>query len=98
MMKNKPYSLMSFGFWKAYWITLRPYLFFISGIAGFYGIANNPDIPVYKLVLGTIAFFLTYGLGQALTDVFQTDTDSISSPYRMMLHSTPSFSTSRLNN
>lgn len=76
---------MSFGFWKAYWITLRPYLFFISGIAGFYGIANNPDIPVYKLVLGTIAFFLTYGLGQALTDVFQTDTDSISSPYRPLV-------------
>lgn len=76
---------MSSDFWKAYWITLRPYLFFISGIAGFYGIANNSDIPLYKLVLGTAAFFFTYGLGQALTDVFQTDTDSISSPYRPLV-------------
>ena len=84
-MENKPYSLLSFNFWKAYWITLRPYLFFVSGIAGFYGITNNPDIPLYKLILGTVAFFFTYGLGQALTDVFQTDTDSISSPYRPLV-------------
>jgi len=82
---RKVYSLLTLRFWKAYWITLRPYLFFISGIAGFYGIANNPDIPLYKLVLGTAAFLFTYGLGQALTDVFQTDTDSISSPYRPLV-------------
>ena len=84
-MKNKPYALLSLAFWKSYWITLRPYLFFISGIAGFYGIANNPDIPPHKLILGTAAFFFTYGLGQALTDVFQIDTDSISSPYRPLV-------------
>jgi 4-hydroxybenzoate polyprenyltransferase len=29
-----------------------------------------------------MAFFLSYGFGQALTDCFQTDTDSLSSPYR----------------
>ncbi len=84
-MGRKVYSLLTLRFWKAYWITLRPYLFFISGIAGFYGIANNPDIPLYKLILGTAAFFFTYGLGQALTDVFQTDTDAISSPYRPLV-------------
>ena len=84
-MNKKPYSLSSFHFWKAYWITLRPYLFFISGVAGFYGIVNNPDIPPYKLILGVVAFFFTYGLGQALTDTFQTDTDSISSPYRPLV-------------
>ncbi len=84
-MNNTSYSIINFNFWKAYWITLRPYLFFISGIAGFYGIVNNPHIPLFKLILGTIAFFFTYGLGQALTDVFQTDTDAISSPYRPLV-------------
>jgi 4-hydroxybenzoate polyprenyltransferase len=84
-MTKKPYSLLSFDFWKAYGITLRPYLFFVSGIAGFYGIVNNPGIPMDRLVIGTAAFFLVYGLGQALTDVFQTDTDSISAPYRPLV-------------
>jgi len=79
------YSISTVQFWKAYWITLRPYLFFISGAAGFFGIATNLQIPSYKMVLGFFAFFLTYGLGQALTDVFQTDTDSISSPYRPLV-------------
>ena len=43
------------------------------------------SIPIDRLAIGTAAFFLTYGLGQALTDVFQTDTDSISSPYRPLV-------------
>jgi len=37
------------------------------------------------LIALSIAFFLTYGFGQALTDCFQTDTDSISSPYRPLV-------------
>jgi len=32
-----------------------------------------------------LPLFLAYGLGQALTDVFQTDTDAISSPYRPLV-------------
>ncbi|MFC1502330.1 UbiA family prenyltransferase [bacterium] len=82
---EQSYSISTFRFWKAYWITLRPYLFFISGAAGFLGITANVQIPTYKMILGFLAFFLTYGLGQALTDVFQTDTDSISSPYRPLV-------------
>ncbi|OVE80412.1 hypothetical protein BVY01_00330 [bacterium I07] len=84
-MAEKHHSMRSIHFWKCYWITLRPYLFFISGIAGCLGIVNHPAVPVYKFVLGIITFFLTYGFGQALTDVFQTDTDSLSSPYRPLV-------------
>ncbi|MCU0660960.1 MAG: UbiA family prenyltransferase [Myxococcota bacterium] len=80
-MRRKPYPIASTDFWKAYWITLRPYLFFLSGAVGLTGLALAPVDAAWLAICG-VAFFLTYGLGQALTDVFQTDTDTISSPYR----------------
>lgn len=56
---------------------------FLSGISGLTGVAyNRNEIFDLKGILLFIAFFISYGVGQALTDVFQTDTDSISSPYR----------------
>ena len=84
MKTNQPFPVASFGFIKSYWIHMRPYLLFISGIAGISGLAiiNNVQIPLLTLVLGFIPFFLGYGFGQAFTDSFQIDTDSISSPYR----------------
>ncbi|MBL7697002.1 MAG: UbiA family prenyltransferase [Chitinophagaceae bacterium] len=86
MNKTAPqyHPISSFSFWKAYFIHMRPYLLFISGIAGAAGIAmsRTPDIPAWKLCIAFIPFFLGYGFGQALTDCFQTDTDRISAPYR----------------
>ena len=38
------------------------------------------NLTIYLLAF--IPVFLAYGLGQALTDCFQTDTDRISAPYR----------------
>lgn len=80
---KKHYSILEFNFWKAYLITARPYLMFLSGISGIVGIAYG-DLNIFSIkgLLLFIAFFISYGVGQALTDVFQTDTDSISSPYR----------------
>jgi len=85
-MKNnqKTFPVSSIYFWKAYLVQMRPYLFFVSGIAGLSGMAlytdidmkNQPDLIIF------IAFFLSYGFGQALTDCYQTDTDKISAPYR----------------
>ncbi len=40
------------------------------------------ELSISKSILIFLASFLSYGFGQALTDCFQTDTDSISSPYR----------------
>lgn len=73
------------GFWRGFAVTLRPYLFFVSGSAGLVGLAAAPplSLPAFTVAFG--AFFVSYGLGQALTDVFQTDTDSISSPYRPLV-------------
>lgn len=71
-------------FWKAYFVQMRPYLLFISGIAGAAGIAmgDEGDTETFKLIMAFIPFFLGYGFGQALTDCFQTDTDKLSAPYR----------------
>src|SRR5829696_2734779 len=76
-----PFSV--FGFWKAYFVQMRPYLLYISGIAGLSGMAmgTNAGTSLWKM-LAFIPFFLGYGFGQALTDCFQTDTDKLSAPYR----------------
>jgi geranylgeranylglycerol-phosphate geranylgeranyltransferase len=76
-----PYSI---HFWSNYLIQMRPYLFFVSGMAGLAGMSVLPDLKlssVYSLLL-LFAFFFSYGFGQALTDCYQTDTDQISAPYR----------------
>src|SRR5829696_1653666 len=75
--------LSVFGFWKAYFVQMRPYLLYVSGIAGLSGIAmgTNAGTSLWKM-LAFIPFFLGYGFGQALTDCFQTDTDKLSAPYR----------------
>jgi geranylgeranylglycerol-phosphate geranylgeranyltransferase len=64
---------------------MRPYLLFISGAAGMVGVAFVPGPPLSRVVLAFVPLFLSYGLGQALTDCFQTDTDSLSSPYRPLV-------------
>ena len=76
------YPVLSFRFLKAYIITMRPYLMFVSGVTGIVGMSFAADINTVKAILILLASFLSYGFGQALTDCFQIDTDSISSPYR----------------
>lgn len=76
------YPLLSVRFWKAYIITMRPYLMFVSGITGIVGMSFATEISASKSLLIFLSSFLSYGFGQALTDCFQIDTDSISSPYR----------------
>jgi 4-hydroxybenzoate polyprenyltransferase len=64
---------------------MRPYLLFISGAAGMVGVAFVDSPPVSRVALAFVPLFLSYGLGQALTDCFQTDTDALSSPYRPLV-------------
>jgi 4-hydroxybenzoate polyprenyltransferase len=82
--KNKT-GLQSLDFWKAYWMTMRPYLLFISGAAGMAGLASGPERSLSVILLTFPVFFFAYGFGQALTDCFHIDTDSISSPYRPLV-------------
>jgi 4-hydroxybenzoate polyprenyltransferase len=84
-MSTRPYPIASLGFWRCYRITLRPYLFFVSAASGLVGLAL-PEGPHWGAFVSALAaFFLSYGLGQALTDVFQEDTDALSSPYRPLV-------------
>jgi geranylgeranylglycerol-phosphate geranylgeranyltransferase len=82
MLAKQQHKTFSKKFLKDYVITMRPYLLFVSGITGICGMSFITDISISKSILIFLASFLSYGFGQALTDCFQTDTDSISSPYR----------------
>jgi 4-hydroxybenzoate polyprenyltransferase len=81
-MVIKQYPIFSLKFVNAYIITMRPYLMFVSGITGIVGMSLSNEIGITKAFLIFLASFLSYGFGQALTDCFQIDTDSLSSPYR----------------
>jgi 4-hydroxybenzoate polyprenyltransferase len=80
----KKYPVYTPPFWRAYFIHMRCYLLFISGIAGAAGMAvtKNDQTTWWELMAAFVPFFLGYGFGQALTDCFQIDTDKISAPYR----------------
>jgi 4-hydroxybenzoate polyprenyltransferase and related prenyltransferases len=85
-MKNHIQSttvpVFSRAFLRYYAITMRPYLLFVSGATGIAGIAFSPVTSTAQLWMVIAASFLSYGFGQALTDCFQIDTDTRSSPYR----------------
>lgn len=84
-MTETRYRLLSWGFFKSYVVTMRPYLLFVSGAAGMVGLAFIDSPPLWRVALAFVPLFFSYGLGQALTDCFQTDTDSISAPYRPLV-------------
>jgi 4-hydroxybenzoate polyprenyltransferase len=73
------------GCFGAYFITMRPYLLFVSGAAGLVGEALVTHRSRIEQLIVFIPLFFAYGLGQALTDTFQTDTDSVSAPYRPLV-------------
>ena len=85
MRAQKFHSILSGSFWRAYWLTMRPYLIFVSGAAGLVGLSFIRSADPIRTLFAFIPLFLSYGLGQALTDCFQMDTDAISSPYRPLV-------------
>jgi geranylgeranylglycerol-phosphate geranylgeranyltransferase len=86
LAQNEPhFNILSLGFCKAFWLTMRPYLIFVSGAAGLVGLAFIESSSTGRILLAFFPLFISYGLGQALTDCFQTDTDAISSPYRPLV-------------
>ncbi|MBC7568882.1 MAG: UbiA family prenyltransferase [Spirosoma sp.] len=78
------YPVTSLAFWRFYLVHMRPYLFFVSGVAGWTGLSLAADYPEPRELCWTtfFAFLTSYGFGQALTDTFQVDTDELSAPYR----------------
>jgi len=80
-----PFPLTSGRFWRAYGVTMRPYLLFVSGVSGLVGLALCTALDSKLLFAAAVPMFVSYGLGQAITDSFQTDTDALSSPYRPLV-------------
>ena len=64
---------------------MRPYLMPISGLAGLAGMALAGVSNAWVVASGIVAFSLSYGFGQALTDCFQQDTDRLSAPHRPLV-------------
>ena len=87
IITTKPYPVHSLRFYKSLLVHMRPYLLFVSGVAGIAGMAitDMDKVPFGIFLMAFIPFFLGYGFGQALTDCFQVDTDSISAPYRPLV-------------
>ena len=71
-------------FWSNYLVQMRPYLFFVSGVVGFAGMAITDGFELFTVpaIFTFLALFFSYGFGQAFTDCYQTDTDKLSAPYR----------------
>jgi len=84
VLRHAP-PILSVSFARAYWVTTRPYLCFVSGATGLVGIALTSSLSTLGVLAVGGVFFVAYGLGQALTDVTQLDTDAISAPYRPMV-------------
>jgi geranylgeranylglycerol-phosphate geranylgeranyltransferase len=82
---HAPPPILSATFARAYGVTMRPYLCFVSGATGLVGLALTRSLATASVLVVGLVFFVAYGLGQALTDVTQLDTDAISSPYRPMV-------------
>lgn len=80
-----PAGIVSLRFVRGFITTMRPYLLFVSGITGLVGLSLAPSISTGATLLLGLAFFLSYGFGQALTDCFQLDTDALSAPYRPLV-------------
>lgn len=84
-MERTYHGLLSRAFWQSFWILMRPYLLFVSASAGMAGFAEGPDRGIGIIAVVFLAFFFSYGLGHGITDSFQIDTDSLSSPYRPLV-------------
>jgi 4-hydroxybenzoate polyprenyltransferase len=82
-----PAALASLEFLRGYVTTMRPYLLFVSGVTGLVGMSLVSGVPGEAAAIVGVAFFVSYGFGQALTDCFQLDTDAISAPYRPLVQS-----------
>jgi 4-hydroxybenzoate polyprenyltransferase len=73
------------AFWSAYLTTMRPYLMPVSGMAGLAGMSLTSSLSPFRAAAAILVFLASYGLGQALTDCFQRDTDTLSAPERPLV-------------
>lgn len=73
-------------FIRAYIKSMRPYLFFATGIAGWVGIAfSGAEVNILKKILILILLFLSWGINQIVNDYLGMKEDRINAPKRPMV-------------
>lgn len=77
-------------FTKFYIISMRPYYFFVTGIAGWVGVAyyesqNIAPLSLVKKALILTLLFLSWGVNQILNDFLGRKEDRINAPHRPMV-------------
>jgi len=70
----------------AYFKSMRPYYFFVSGIAGWLGIVfSGANISIYRSILILSVVFLGWGLNQVINDLLGLQEDRINAPCRPLV-------------
>lgn len=88
MTATMPVPVWSFGFARGYVRTMRPHLLWVSGITGLTGLSLVSGVSASDAIVLGLVFFASYGFGQALTDCFQLDTDTLAAPDRPLVQGT----------
>lgn len=84
------------SFARFYIISMRPYYFFVTGIAGWVGVAyyeylsaqgqhQLPELSIEKKILILILLFLSWGVNQIINDFLGLEEDRINAPKRPMV-------------
>jgi len=73
-------------FIRAYIKSMRPYLFFATGIAGWLGIAfSGVEVNILRKILILALLFLSWGINQIVNDYLGIKEDRINAPLRPMV-------------
>lgn len=71
------------GFIKAYAKSMRPYTFFVTGIAGLTGmLLADTSLNIFWQIVVLIILFSSYGVNQVINDLLGTKEDKINAPKR----------------
>ncbi|MCX6746575.1 MAG: UbiA family prenyltransferase [Candidatus Pacearchaeota archaeon] len=71
------------GFIKAYLKSMRPYTFFITGIAGLIGmLLVKSSVSLLQKIIVLVLLFFSYGVNQVINDLIGVKEDKINSPKR----------------
>ena len=73
-------------FIKAYIKSMRPYLFLVTGIAGWLGIAfSNLQAGILRQIIVLVILFTSWGINQIINDFLGLKEDRINAPHRPMV-------------
>ena len=82
----KKYNLVSKQVILAYIRSMRPYLFFVSGMAGYLGIVfSGTTAPAGKIIFVLCVAFFGWGVNQVINDLLGLEEDRINAPHRPLV-------------